>query len=90
MANIDSILEQLKGGILPRLQADYSGLVYDMAGQQRERRKWEGVVALSGVVIILMLVPALNMILDAWNTHWSDREPGEPRAAAYPGAAAAR
>jgi multidrug efflux pump subunit AcrB len=62
VANVDSILKQLREGLLPQLQADYPGLTYDMEGQQRERREsmqslmWGFVVALL-LIYVMLAVP---------------------------------
>jgi len=62
VANPDEILQELKVGVLARLQADYPGLTYDLEGQMRERResmssmRW-GFLAALGVIFVLLAIP---------------------------------
>ena len=58
VANVDAIIGQLKGVVLPQIQADYPGLSYDMEGQQRERRESMQSI-LWGFVVALLLIYGL-------------------------------
>jgi len=58
VANVDAILGQLRDTVLPRIQADYPGLTYDMEGQQRERRESMQSI-IWGFVVALLLIYGL-------------------------------
>jgi len=55
VANVDGILKQLKGDVLPAVLADYPGMTFDMEGQERERRESMQSI-LWGFVVALLLI----------------------------------
>jgi len=60
-ANAAEILEDLKGGLLKQLTADYPGLSYNMEGEQKERRESMGSMA-RGFQLALFAIYALLAI----------------------------
>jgi len=61
VANANEILDELQASLFPQLQRDYPGLIFDMAGEQKEQR--ESLASMGeGFLLALLVIYALLAI----------------------------